>query len=329
MTSFRTIKGLPIKTISGDRTAAAPSSFESQLYYDSDGVGIFKFIGALAAGTWASGGALNDARNQCYGAGTQTAAMACGGESPGVTAATELYNGSSWTEVNNLNTARLGHSNTGTQTSAIAAGGLIPNTYQSIVESWNGTNWTEVADINTARGFLGLAGADNTSAIGYAGQSPQRALAEVWNGTGWTEVGDLNSARHAVAGTGSATAAICIGGNPPLTVNTEIWNGTNWTEVNNMNTATAANAASGIVTAALTFGGTPVPGGTGVKTEDWNGTSWTEVNNLSTGRNDLGGIPGTSGSSQLALAIGGSTPGFTAVTEEWTVAHAIKTIDLS
>ena len=49
MTAFKTIKGVPVKTISGDRAGA---SFEGQLYYDSDGVGIFKFVGALAAGSW-------------------------------------------------------------------------------------------------------------------------------------------------------------------------------------------------------------------------------------------------------------------------------------
>ena len=79
MTAFKTIKGVPVKTISGDRAGA---SFEGQLYYDSDGVGIFKFVGALAAGAWASGGALNDSREALGSAGTQTASLAFGGSSP-------------------------------------------------------------------------------------------------------------------------------------------------------------------------------------------------------------------------------------------------------
>ena len=92
MTAFKTIKGVPVKTISGDRAGA---SFEGQLYYNSDGVGIFKFVGALAAGTWASGGALNTARGGLGGAGIQTAGLAFGGTTGSVTAATEEWSSSS------------------------------------------------------------------------------------------------------------------------------------------------------------------------------------------------------------------------------------------
>ena len=36
-----------------------------------------------------------------------------------------------------------------------------------------------------------------------------------------------------------------------------------------------------------------------------------------------------SGTGSLALAFGGAQPANSALTEEWTVAHAVKTIDLS
>jgi hypothetical protein len=59
-----------------------------------------------------AGGNLNTARNYLAGsnAGTQTASLAFGGNSPGPTAVafTESYNGTSWTEINDLNTARVG-----------------------------------------------------------------------------------------------------------------------------------------------------------------------------------------------------------------------------
>jgi hypothetical protein len=40
------------------------------------------------------------------GAGTNTAALAFGGNIPPTTGATETWNGTNWTEVNDLNTAR-------------------------------------------------------------------------------------------------------------------------------------------------------------------------------------------------------------------------------
>ena len=80
MTDFKSLKSIPVKTISGDRPGAFPSSFEGQLYYDSDGAGAFKFIGKAGAGAWASGGNLPAGKfARPGGAGTQNAALAWGG----------------------------------------------------------------------------------------------------------------------------------------------------------------------------------------------------------------------------------------------------------
>ena len=49
------------------------------------------------AGTWASGGAVNNAREQLTGTGNQTAALAVGGYDGSNRGYTENYNGSSWT----------------------------------------------------------------------------------------------------------------------------------------------------------------------------------------------------------------------------------------
>jgi hypothetical protein len=72
---------------------------------------------------------LNTARYVLAGAGTQTAALAFGGQPP-VTAATEEYNGASWTSSNPLNTARLVLAGAGTQTAALAFGGATPVAYR-------------------------------------------------------------------------------------------------------------------------------------------------------------------------------------------------------
>src|SRR5210317_1108680 len=143
-----------------------PSPSAGDVWYNTTS-NAFKYVGATATGSWATGGTLNTARYSTGSAGIQTAALAFGGvTTPPVTALTESYNGASWTEVNDLNTARtLGSA--GTQTSALGFGGS-PGPL-AITESWNGTSWTEVNDLNSARRNLGGTGADNTSALAFGG----------------------------------------------------------------------------------------------------------------------------------------------------------------
>ena len=129
--------------------------------------------------------------------------------------------------------------------------------------------------MNTGRENLGGAGADNTSAIAFAGSSPagNTVTTELWNGTNWTEVNDLNTARGFVsAGAGTATAALTAGGSlSPVPALTELWNGTNWTEVNDLNSGISGSGVRGISTSALNVGG--YDGGSpgqSAKTESWN-----------------------------------------------------------
>jgi len=82
------------------------------------------------------------------------------------------------------------------------------------------------------------------------------------------------------------------------------------------------SGTQGTNTDALGFGGGSPS--TTVNTESWNGTAWTELNNLSTARRNITGV----GSPTAALAVGGEPPILTA-TEEWTIAHATKTVTTS
>ena len=137
-----------------------------------------------SAGSWATGGNLNTSRRWMGTSGTQTAALAFGGDPP-TTGATESYNGTSWTEVNDLNTARYGLTGAGTvDTASLAITGYDPiPTYTNLTESWNGTNWTEVNDTNTAR-FGAAAAGTQTSALVFAGEIPPNTVnTETWNGT--------------------------------------------------------------------------------------------------------------------------------------------------
>src|SRR6056300_984326 len=82
-----------------------PSPTEGQMWYNTTTNTLKQY--ALGAGSWASGGSLNTAKGFMGSAGTQTSALAFGGQPPpaGLTE-TESYNGSSWTELNDLNNGR-------------------------------------------------------------------------------------------------------------------------------------------------------------------------------------------------------------------------------
>jgi hypothetical protein len=100
-----------ITTATEEWTTASSFQQENlgQVFYNStaDAFKVTKDNSGIPLGTWASGGNLNTARSSVGGAGTQTAALAFGGN-PIPIALNESYNGTSWTEVNDLNTARLG-----------------------------------------------------------------------------------------------------------------------------------------------------------------------------------------------------------------------------
>jgi len=138
MTTYKEIKGTQIEVLESD-----PSNpVEGQVWYNSTS-NVLKGSAATTVGAWATGGALNTARQGLRGSGIQTAALAVGGQGGGPTnelqQITELYNGSSWTEVNNPNLARSFAGASGTQTSTLYFGGSAPTT--AATESWNGTNW--------------------------------------------------------------------------------------------------------------------------------------------------------------------------------------------
>ena len=292
----------------------------------------------IPGATWATGGALNYAREELSGAGTQTAAIAAAGQVPGDTSPrsrteTEIYNGTAWTEVNDVNNGRSAIGCGGTSTSSIIAGGYdqdSPAGFRDETESWNGTSWTEITEINTARYGMAGAGTSNTALIFFGGASDAaRDLTESWNGSSWTEVNELNNAKREIGGGGIETSALAFGGRDPsgpsVLAHAETWNGTSWTEVNNLNTARyfLAGGAPGN-SDGIAFGG-QTPSHI-ANTETWDGTSWTEVADLSQTANALGSA--NRSPSTLALAFGGigGGSGVTSQTEEFTAAQITDTL---
>ena len=141
---------------------------------------------------WTEVNDLNTARgNNDGGAGTYTAALWAGGDSPPASpinvALTESWNGTNWTEVNDLNQGRQSAAMIGaTNTASICFGGVDPSS-------------GPIGSIDV--------------------------LNELWNGTNWTESGDLSTGRFQLSGAGSSSSGLAFGGRTPTVVgNTEEWN---------------------------------------------------------------------------------------------------------
>jgi hypothetical protein len=116
-----------------------------------------------------SPGSLNTARTYLGSAGTQTAALAFGGETgTAYTGATEEYNGTSWTTSNALNTARYRLGDAGIQTAALAFGGG-DGAGTGATEEYDGNSWTtSPGSLNTTRPALAGAGTQ-TAGLAFGG----------------------------------------------------------------------------------------------------------------------------------------------------------------
>jgi hypothetical protein len=138
--------------------------------------------------SYSSAPSMNTGRRRPGTSGTQTAALAFGGQpGTGVTTATESYNGTSWTTVGSLNTARFQLVGGGTNTATVAfAGDNDDGTFYSSTELYNGTAWTSNPNsMATARTALGGAGTQAAAlAVGGSPNGPgTTAATEEWTGT--------------------------------------------------------------------------------------------------------------------------------------------------
>jgi hypothetical protein len=76
MTTYKEIYGTNVEVLASDPT----NPVEGQIWYNSTSQTLKGY--ALVAGSWATAGPLNTARDQLAGAGIQTAALAFGGATP-------------------------------------------------------------------------------------------------------------------------------------------------------------------------------------------------------------------------------------------------------
>ena len=234
--------------------------------------------------TYATCAGLSTNRYQLGSSGTtSTSALAFGGStSPGASAATEEYNGSSWSNGGNLIIARRHNagSSCGSVNSALSFGGTSNPTSLTSTEQYDGTSWTAKNCMITGRQLLGGAGdVDSALAIGGFSTTPTTATygnTEEFNGTSWSAGGALITGRQKIKATGAQNAALAFGGqNPGYKDLTEEYNGSTWSTGGSMSQAASSRGATGIQNAALAMGGYPT---SEQAAEIYDGTSWSTLN---------------------------------------------------
>ena len=122
MADYKDIHGTTVRNNDGVLTSAKTG----ELFYDSTNRNFsYRFPNLTTAGAWRTSTNLNAAKMYLAGAGTNTAALAIGGNTSDPTAVgnTESWNGTSWVEVADLATARGLLGTGGTTSAAFAAGG--------------------------------------------------------------------------------------------------------------------------------------------------------------------------------------------------------------
>ena len=329
MSDYKALKGIAVKSISGD-----PTSLQGQVWYDSaaNAFQLYKSVGA-----WTTGGTTNFNATTAMSAGTQTAGLLAGGYNavPGDAVTIDNcdeYNGVDWTAGGTMASAKQGPSGAGTQTAAFSAGGKTGAYGSTEVandhEEYNGVDWTEAGNINTARYFGGAAGTQ-TAGIFMSGHDitpTKKDESEEYNGSAWSEGEDLNTARiNQDYGAGTQTAALLAGGQPPggtpAGVINEEYDGTSWTETGDLNNFRYQAPQFGTQTSSLVCMGGPFSAYKNI-VEEWNGVSWATAATLSIGKTQ-GSALGASTAAGLATTgnISGSNYG-TQTTEEWTGAVA-------
>jgi len=306
MATYKGEKGFTIQTIAGD----PPAPILGQVWYNTTS-NVLKGY-ASVAGAWASGGDYPTTQSDFTGAGTQTAAVAWGGETP-PRQLTSTYDGTSWTTSSPLNypTDVVTQAGFGLQTAAISAGGYVSGVVNTS-SLFNGSTWSGIPNMNTARQQVMGTGTSTAGLIFGGWLRPGGSSAtEEYNGTSWASTGDLGtSTREGAQHIGTQTAGIAVAGGTTTALIPVVqeYDGATWSDLPAvLNTSRFRAGGSGTSTDAIVFGGAtidgPVPAPVVRKglTESFNGTSWTEIADLATARSNSG-TAGTTATSALCIA---------------------------
>jgi len=302
-----------------------------------------KSINVITAAAWSAGGNLNTGGQNGGGAGTQTAALAYGGDTgrqaPGTT---ESYDGSTWTNTPaTLNTKRYNGHGFGSQSGAVALGGISypPLGVHNVTEEYDGSTWTNATAQPAFSYQNGTAGSLIAGIVfGGNGTAPGESVISTTNeydGTNWTSGGALNNARSSTTqgGAGTQTACLCAGTRAGSPINpsalVEEYNGTSWTSGGALNAAKTMGGMAGVQTNALLYGGGPTTA-LSLSSENYDGTSWVTSVNMASPRSSC--MPATQATADTSLAVGSVVAPTYAQTEEFnaeTTALNLKTLTTS
>ena len=176
--------------------------------------------------SWTSGGAIPTATTTMGGGGTQTAAIAHGGNTPGDDRENEsfTYDGSSWTATPDMPTNSGAGRGFGTQTASLHVGGQQNpgNTYNNETMEWNGSSWSDGGDypINNTpnQGVVNLMGFGTQTAGLCAGGSHgngygsnNRTNSNSYDGSSWTATNALQHNALFGGSFGTLTSGIISG----------------------------------------------------------------------------------------------------------------------
>ena len=291
---------------------------------------------------WTSGGALGTARTfKGAATGTQTAALAVGGDQnppSGATNKVEEYDGSSFSEVNTYPTNIQTNAVSGIQTSALSFGGNVPPA-TTATNTYDGTSFTATGSLGAViSGQNTLKTAPNNStglsmggygASSYVGTSEEfTSSINTITAAAYSSVPNLNNGRD-VEGFGSkngtTTAAYAgNGGVPPngMSNYTEEFDGSSWTAGGNLPGSWRHSGGTGIQTAGLCVGGFNGPSNlNGVY--HYNGSSWSGGGNYPVAQYAVS----VAGTQTAAIGMGGgsdTTPANTYNGSSWTSAGTMS-----
>ena len=185
---------------------------------DIEKLNLLEFTGTIDF-TWSTGGTLYAARSAHGAAGTQGAALSCGG---GYANDAGEYNGatSTWSQVDvgNLSSARGVFACGGSQGAAITAGGQTAAGAVDTVETYGGSAWASEAAINQATSALNGCGAgtSNTSFLMAAGDhypgGAKSAETELFNGSTWSDDATMDNAANYIMTFGASDDCFVVGG---------------------------------------------------------------------------------------------------------------------
>jgi len=306
MATYENLHGRRVNVVSSN-----PSNpKEGEVWYNST-LGQLKGY-VLAPATVSSGGNLGTARTQAGGAGTQTAGLIYGGETPSITGATEEYDGSSWTAGGTCPATKTDMHASGTQTAALWGGGSPSSSgsFEYDGSSWTGTGAMTFAGRDFSGGCVGI----QTAALqigGFISPGNLSATMQYYDGSSWTNIPQTFPTAPNTAGMascGTQTAALSAGGPSSQTVSLS-WDGSSWTSTPSLNIGASAAVHRGTSTDSLFMTGHPAsPGSYGVEIQTYDGSSWsTSPLTFSTGRAQAVGA-GTASAAYVAGGADGNSP---------------------